>query len=161
MRVINDIINNSVNTQTNQVEHEILVQELDEWSNLINYCPEIIDPELDTPFPQVNEQFFQWFAANKQMEDTINDIMLAHKVIKSGVPNRFGCHIPVKSCWNIPLFESLLQNYHNKEVIEWLQFVSPCQEAMDTLNPCQLTVTTLELTSFQDLWTPILKKSYD
>ena len=50
------------------------------------------------------------------------DIMLAHKVIESGWPNRFGCRIPLHTKWNLQLFDALLMDYEDREVIEWLRY---------------------------------------
>ena len=55
-------------------------------------------------------------------QNFLNDIVLANKVIASGIPNRFGCRIPVQSCWNLPLFQLLLFGYHDTEILEWLNF---------------------------------------
>ena len=54
--------------------------------------------------------------------------MLAHKVIDSGVPNRFGCRIPVNSNWNLPLFQSLLKDYYDQDLLEWLEFGFPVSQ---------------------------------
>ena len=50
------------------------------------------------------------------------EILIAYTVIESGVPNKMGCRIPIKSTWNIPVLQKLLAKYHDKDVVEWLQF---------------------------------------
>lgn len=60
-----------------------------------------------------------------QQQAFVHDLRLAHKIIDSGMPNRLGCWIPVHSNWNLPLFDALLQQYHDHEVIEWLTFGFP------------------------------------
>ena len=42
-----------------------------------------------------------------------------------GYPNRWGARIPVKSNWNLELLESLLQDYEDKELVEWLRYGWP------------------------------------
>ena len=37
-------------------------------------------------------------------------------------PNRYGCRIPVSSNWNIQLLKSLLADYEDLEVVEWLTY---------------------------------------
>ena len=70
----------------------------------------------------MNTGFFDSWVALWQQENVFYDIMLAHKVLASGKPNRFGCQIPVKSLWNLQLFQQLLENYHDAEVIQWLKY---------------------------------------
>ena len=65
----------------------------------------------------------------------IQDILIAHEVISSGVPNQFKCRIPLNTTWNIPLLESLLTEYHDKEVIEWLQFEFPMSRSDEFPDP--------------------------
>ena len=55
-------------------------------------------------------------------EKYFEDILLAHKVTDSGLPNIYGCRIPVKSNWNLELFSSLLVDYHDKKVVDWLRY---------------------------------------
>ena len=52
----------------------------------------------------------------------LEDILLAHKIINSGVPNRFGCRIPLRTRLNIPLFTKMLENYEDNEVVDWLKY---------------------------------------
>ena len=56
------------------------------------------------------------------IDNLVEDLKLAHKVINSGKLNRFGCKIPVRSNLNLDSFEQLLQGYHDIEIIEWLRF---------------------------------------
>ena len=54
-----------------------------------------------------------------------DDLRIHHEVKEKGYPNRWGAKIPVKSAWNVQLFRSLLINYEDKEVVEWLQYGWP------------------------------------
>ena len=45
--------------------------------------------------------------------------------MQSGVPNRFGIRQPVKSNWIVQLMDSLLSEYHEREIIEWLTYGFP------------------------------------
>ena len=53
------------------------------------------------------------------------DIALHEAVWDKGYPNHWGAKIPVKSKWNLHRFEELLQNYDDKEVVEWLWYGWP------------------------------------
>ena len=53
------------------------------------------------------------------------DVRLHNKVIKGGYPNRWGARIEVESTWNLPLFASLLKDYPDAEVVEWLRYGWP------------------------------------
>ena len=74
-----------------------------------------------------------------QFSPFAEDILLSHKVIASGVPNRFGCRIPVKSNWNLSKFQQLLHNYHDIEIINWLKFGFPVSwdPSLTTLIPAK------------------------
>ena len=65
----------------------------------------------------------QWI--RKWMIDHDEDNKLHHQVRKKGYPNRWGAKIEVKSTWNVTLMEELLQDYEDKEVVEWLKFGWP------------------------------------
>ena len=81
------------------------------------------DNELDSP--SLHETLLSHPQDTKHNINDIrflNDLIIAHKVIKSGVPNKLGCMIPVNSTWNIPLFRSLLGDYHDIDVVNWLEF---------------------------------------
>ena len=70
---------------------------------------------------------------NKQYN--IDHIFIAHKVIQSGVPNRFGCRFPIHTNWNLPLMQSLLSDYDDQEVVEWLQFGFPISRDPEAPQP--------------------------
>lgn len=53
----------------------------------------------------------------------IEDILLAYRIIKTGVPNRYRARISLKTTRNLPLFHSLLYGYEDRENIsEWLKY---------------------------------------
>ena len=52
-------------------------------------------------------------------------VKLCNEVMKRGYPNAWGARIPLKLRWNLTLMESLLNNYEDKEVIEWLKYGWP------------------------------------
>ena len=56
------------------------------------------------------------------IEAIVQDLMLGHTVIKSGQPNKFKCHIPLKTNLKIQNFHNMLVSYHDQEVIEWLTY---------------------------------------
>ena len=67
----------------------------------------------------------KWVQQWRAKEDI--DIWLYQQVLDKGYPNRWGggAKIPVKSKWNLTLFESLLHDYQDKEVVERLRYGWP------------------------------------
>ena len=63
------------------------------------------------------------------------DIWLHNQVMEKGYPNRWGARIPVHSGWNIELLEELLQDYHDKEIVEWIRFGWPTGRLPTLPNP--------------------------
>ena len=79
--------------------------------------------QLDQPDPTIIEpSLFTMYEAVVSQNSFIHDIMLAHKVIATGVPNRFSCKIPLKTHWNIGLFDAFLYDYQDRDVITWLKY---------------------------------------
>ena len=74
----------------------------------------------------------------KELEHEHPDIKLCRLVRENGYPNRWGAKIPIKTNWNITLFESLLEGYHDKEIIEWMKFGWPVRR-LPTLQSPSLT----------------------
>ena len=57
---------------------------------------------------------------------SINEDLKIHmEVLRQGYPNRWGARIELKHRWNLRLLEDLLQDYWDKEVVEWLKFGWP------------------------------------
>ena len=61
----------------------------------------------------------QWLAKNDE------DIALHHEVNKRGYPNRWGARLKVNSGWNLEKLQVKLQDYEDKEVVEWLHYGWP------------------------------------
>ena len=80
----------------------------------------------------------------------IEDLLLAHKIINSGLPNRYGCRIPVKTKWNINLFSSLLTDYHDQDVIEWLTYGFPVSRDPFCVDPVPATRNHAGATQFPE-----------
>ena len=53
------------------------------------------------------------------------DLKLHEEVLRGGYPNRWGARRPVHSKWNLELFGQLLEEYEDKEVVEWLRYGWP------------------------------------
>ena len=53
------------------------------------------------------------------------DIQNHLQVKQKGYPNRWGAKIPVASQWNLDLLESMLREYEDKEVVEWIRYGWP------------------------------------
>lgn len=57
---------------------------------------------------------------------TPDNVVLVNQLIrKSGKPNAHGLRIQIKSKWNFQALESLLQDYEDKEIIEYLKYGWP------------------------------------
>ena len=106
-------------------EYQCTDTELNEWVPLVRYTSEFLDTDLDIPDEAVNQQFFKMYTSQVDLQTQMYDVMLANKVLDSGVPNRFGCCIPVKSNWNHELLSQLLLNYEDQELLEWLKYGFP------------------------------------
>ena len=79
----------------------------------------------DTPGVPLNSEFFSWWLTEQNLDNQVQDLIIAHRVIKTGVPNRWGLRIPLSTNWNIELLDSLLKDYHDWEIVEWLKFGFP------------------------------------
>ena len=69
------------------------------------------------------EQATEW--ERLELEIQMDDLIKARMVREQGYPNMFGTRIPVNSGWNINKLEELLEDYHDKEVIEGIKFGWP------------------------------------
>ena len=68
---------------------------------------------------------FQQTVNRLQQQNQIYDIILANKITQSGIPNRFGCRIPLSTKWNIQMLDLWLIDYENCDIIEWLTYGFP------------------------------------
>ena len=72
--------------------------------------------------------------STKFCEMNINNFSSVHEaVFYSGKPNFAYCKIPVRSNFNIQLWEQLLEDYHDKIVVEFLKYGWPLNYIKDTL----------------------------
>ena len=69
------------------------------------------------------EQETEWMTM--WLENNHPDIQINQKVLELGYPNRWGARIQVNSRWNLELFQELLQDYEDNEVVEWLRYGWP------------------------------------
>ena len=61
-----------------------------------------------------------------EMETSVDEDLALHKaVLEKGYPNRWGARIPIKTKWNLELFAELLEEYDDKEVVEWIKYGWP------------------------------------
>ena len=93
-----------------------------QWTPIELFAPEFSDTELDIPGTMVNEDYFEFYVTQMQIENTVQDLLLAHRVAVTGVPNKEGCRIPLVTNWNLDNFQSLLEGYEDLEVLDWLRF---------------------------------------
>ena len=135
------------NKQTKNCEHMNSISCGEEFShNNIEQEHE----ELDSPCVGVDMQFFKFFTTLHTQQSQMEDIMLAHKIIKSGKCNRWGCRIPVASGWNILKMDFLLQDYEDGDLVEWLTFGFPVSRADDIRDPIPANSNHLGATMFPD-----------
>ena len=52
-------------------------------------------------------------------------VALCEEVISKGYPNAWGARIPLKPWWNLSLLDSLLGDYEDKEIVQWIKFSWP------------------------------------
>ena len=124
---------------------------LDEWIPLANYAPEFLDTELDFPDQEVDQKFFASYVSEMQQQGFLEDIMLANKISNSGLHNRFGCHIPIRSVWNIHLLDILLFEYKDRELIEWLTFGFPVSRVVLAPDPTPASCNHLGATLYPEV----------
>ena len=111
------------------------ITSLEDISFKEDYAPEFNDTALELPMQVANSDYFEWFLAEYRNESFVNDLLLTHRVIQSGVHNRYGCRIPLDTCWNLPLFSSLLNDYHDQDLIEWMTYGFPISRSETTGDP--------------------------
>jgi hypothetical protein len=63
------------------------------------------------------------------VHDIDNLIHMHDRVAESKIPNAFGCKIPIYSKLNVTFLRKMLSNYHDSEVVKFLEFGFPinCQ----------------------------------
>ena len=79
---------------------------------------------------------FMHYLNNQQEFDFIERILISHKVLQSGIPNRYGCRIPIRNTWNLILMKDLIYEYYDQEIIDWLTYgfsISRCNDAEDPI----------------------------
>ena len=63
------------------------------------------------------------------------DLELHRQVISKGYPNRWGARRPVKTKWNLEVFQEKLKDYEDKEVVEWLTYGWPAGRLPSLADP--------------------------
>ena len=66
------------------------------------------------------------------------DITLHKTVLDKSYPNRFGAQIPLQTKWNLDRMEVLLNDYEDKEVVEWMRYGWPSGR-LPTMEDPQIT----------------------
>ena len=75
--------------------------------------------EHGNPLLEEPDNKLQW------LNEVDEDIRIHNQVLQQGYPNRWGAQITVKSRWNLELFARLLEDYEDKEIIQWLTYGWP------------------------------------
>ena len=148
---------NQINTECNTInkdkyeiskDAEVKETRMDEWETIIWYNPDQVGTELDEPAYDVEQESFEFFIRKQEQDRFLEDLLLAHKVLDSGVPNRWGCRIPVRSNWRLEEFSALLNEYHDIEIIEWLRYGFPISREDSIEDPTLATANHLGATRF-------------
>ena len=105
---------------------------------------------LDSPGTEVNEKFFKLYVAKEKQRSMMEDVLLAHYVTDSGLPNKFGCRIPLNTKFNITLLSDLLVDYWDREILEWLMFGFSVSRDNDAPDPVPSTTNHLGATLFPE-----------
>ena len=86
-----------------------------EWSHLEETMDETRKVQVETEASWI----YKWRCTNDE------DIKIHQEVLDGGYPNRWGAQKPVKTQWNLELFQELLVDYEDKEVVEWIRYGWP------------------------------------
>ena len=97
----------------------------EEWVPINGWVAEFLDSSRDMQTETMESSEFSWDLNNVQVDLMVSDLMQAHRVIESGIPNVFGIREKVRSNWNVELFRSLIADYEDKQVVEFLKFGFP------------------------------------
>ena len=81
-------------------------------------------PKVSQPSVQQSETIY---VPNHHLVDSSTlkiekDLYIAHQVRASGVPNKSGCRILIDSGFNLSNMTSLLKDYPDNDIIEWIRF---------------------------------------
>ena len=99
-------------------QFEQIIYAMDEWENMAQYDTNFLENELDFLEEQCDQQLFNAWCTEVNDRGFMEDILIAHRIIQSGVPSRYGLRIPLKTKWNVELMEILLAEYQDKQVTE-------------------------------------------
>ena len=122
---LNDEIVNKIDCENVVDEDTSMVQQKLSDLPIILNDPYSTDIAMDMPSQPLIAEFFETWTTFENLFSAMSDVMLAHKVIEYGCPNRFGARIPLTTNWNIPLMSSLLADYEDREILEWLTYGFP------------------------------------
>ena len=86
----------------------------------------------------------------KSSEESYNKAKLANLVRKHGYPNIYGAQIPVESTWNLELLASLLADYHDKELVQFLTYGWPSNRLPTSPKPTRNFLNHKSATEFPD-----------
>ena len=125
--------------------------DFDKVTPVNRYAPEFSDTELDLPTEPIDQRYFSLFEKQQQQNSTLQDIMLANKIVNSGVPNRYGCRIPLCTQWNLECMEQWLLDYHDKEVMEWLRYGFSISREDNFLDPEPATCNHADATLYPEV----------
>ena len=68
------------------------------------------------------------------------DLRIHQEVCDKRYPNRWGARVRIDTRWNLELFQQLLQEYEDREVVEWLKYGRPTGR-LPTLPPPHISYT--------------------
>ena len=113
-------------------------------TQLVHTKHSINNSSTDNAKMDISRSIFSLFLGNvaqSNLEHSMESLILAHKVIASGVPNRYGVRIPVQTKWKINNFNVLLYEYYDRiDLIEWLTFGFPVSRDDSAPDPVPATM---------------------
>ena len=114
--------------------------DLNLWQDFLQIDSEA-DPVIDSPSYKIPQT-----QGPTPQQGSLEDLHLAEMVRQFSYPKRYGARIPVKSKWNIELLSSLLQDYSDFEMVEWLRFGWPVRKCLHK----QTQQRTVKITSAEE-----------
>ena len=112
------------------------------------YAPEFQDTEFDLEHLPADRNYFSYFTNCNKLNGYLHDVLLAHKITDSGLPNKLGCRIAINTAWNTELLDMLLLDYEDRDVVQWLRYRFSISRGITSWTPLQLKAITWELCSF-------------
>ena len=133
-------------TDVNHDDDEIL---MDEYMSLRN-CNDMYDESMDAEMVTLSDVKVPEIKCDIDLGFMSQVVALHEQVKEKGYPNAWNAQIPVKSSWNLEMFESLLVNYTEMDVIQWLRYGWPVSRPPNWPDPQPVMKNHKGATDFPD-----------